>query len=222
MDKLFHATGLLGEAKLSKSDVAFLQHAAVERPLIYGNASFGKFRDAVKIRVLSEVSLTKTSIPKELAGTGGEELFSLVLDVYGQGKGKQLECSMVHHMMLNILQKLAGTPNPRISSKLFALGRALKHLHKPSYDFFRQNALVGPHVDTIRKFEAKHAESRDPVIWRDGAGTPIAPIATSWIRSVYVRVFTFQSMACQDAWYIHVHVASNQAMDADTETCLGK
>ena len=109
------------------------------------------------------LATSSKKVPDELAGTSGMHFFSLVAKVYESGKGGELEGSVVHHMMLHLLQQLAGVPHPQVSSKLFALARAMRRIHKPSYEFFRLNTLVGPHVKTIQKFEAKTA-SHDLVI----------------------------------------------------------
>ena len=77
-------------------------------------------------------------------------------------------------MMLNLLQKLVGQPSPAISAKLFAFGRVLRHLHRPSYDFFRLNAGVGPHVENIRKMEAnKFKDNQEIIIQRTAEGPQI-------------------------------------------------
>ena len=110
-----------------------MQHSILERPVAYGNDAFGRFRDAVKVRMYLATSSKK--VPDELAGTSGMHFFSLVAKVYESGKGGELEGSVVHHMMLHLLQQLAGVPHPQVSSKLFALARAMRRIHKPSYEF---------------------------------------------------------------------------------------
>ena len=122
----------------------YLQHAVLERPAVFGNLAFGRFRDAVKVRLQMEANPKK--LPAELANVCNEKFFELIAEVYQCGKGGELEGSVVYHMMMHLLQRFAGTPHPQISSKLFALARAMRHIHKPSYDFFRMNTLVGPHV----------------------------------------------------------------------------
>ena len=67
-------------------------------------------------------------------------------------------------MMMVVLQKLGGKPNPTITAKLFGLARAMKHLYKTSYEFFRLNTLVGPHLDTIAKFERKSDDAPDELV----------------------------------------------------------
>ena len=168
-DKIVHSVELLGKATLTKSDLAFLQHAIIERPAVTGNEAFGRLRNAVRIRIQLETSARK--LPPELRGTSGEKLFQLVLDVYGQGKAAHWENSVVHHMVLSLLQKISGQECPHISAKLFAFGRALRHLHKPSYEFFRLNAEVGPHVESIRRFEAaKDKDKQELIIARTPQG----------------------------------------------------
>ena len=154
VDAILHASSLVARASLSKSDIAFLKHSVMERPNATGNDAFHRFREAVKVRLEFEASTR--ALPESLKGSAGEGLMKLVVDVYGQGRGGDFENSVVHHMAVNLLQKLAGKPNPQISGKLFAMARVLVRLHKPSYEFFKANTLVGPHVDYIRQYEAKH------------------------------------------------------------------
>ena len=152
MDKLLHAVELLSQRSLSKSELSYLG-LVLERPAANGNEAQMRLKDAAKVRIQMETAAQK--LPPELQGTSGESLFSLVLEIYSKGKGGEMENSVVHHMMLSLLQRLAGKPHPHTSAKLFALARVMRHLHKPTYEFFRLNALVGPHVDTIQKLEAK-------------------------------------------------------------------
>ena len=140
MDKFVHAGTLLGQNKLSKSDIAFLQFTVVERPQVFGNAAFGRLKEAVKARLQAEQA--SGQMPPEFQGMAGEDLLKSVMSMYNQGRGEILEGSVVYHMMMHLLQKLSGAPHPQTSTKLFALARALKHLHKPSYDFLRLNTLV--------------------------------------------------------------------------------
>lgn len=170
MDKFLYALALLSHRSLTKADLSYLKHCILERPSASGTEAFHRLKDAAQIRVQLETSSQK--MPLEFKGTSGETLFNLVLQIYGQGKAAELENSVVHHMMLNLLQKLAGKPHPHISAKLFALGRVMRHLHKPTYEFFRLNALVGPHVDTIKKAEAKQSKAdQELVILRTPDGT---------------------------------------------------
>ena len=171
-DKIIYAIYLLGKPSLTKSDMSYLQHGIVERPATSGNEAFSRLRDAVKIRMMLQGAAQQ--MPEELRGTSGETLFELVIDVYNKGMAPALENSVVHHMMLNLLQKLVGQPSPAISAKLFAFGRVLRHLHKPSYDFFRLNAGVGPHVETIRKMEANtFKDNQELIIQRTAEGSQI-------------------------------------------------
>ena len=64
MDKFVHAGALLGQNKLSKSDTAFLQpfrqHTVVGRPQVFGNEAFGRFKEAVKVRLQAEQAKART------------------------------------------------------------------------------------------------------------------------------------------------------------------
>ena len=162
MDKLLHSVSLLGQESLSKSDMDYLQHAVLERPGSSGNEALAHLKEAVKAKIAVESSAKK--LPDALKGTSGEKMLNLVLEICEQGKSHELEGSVVFHMMLQFLAKCAGNPKPQVSSKVFAFARVLKHLHKPSYEFFRLNTLVGPHVDNIRKFEAKIAKDTNEFI----------------------------------------------------------
>ena len=170
MEKLSHSVTILGQQKLTKSDVAYLQHSVLERPASSGNQALASLKEVVKVRISLE---TAEKLPLLLRGTAGEKLFELVVKVYSNGDGQEMEKSVVHHMTMNFLQKLAGNPTPTLTTKLFAFARVLRHLHKPSYEFFRSNALVGPHVDTIQKFEAKTPRAVDElIVCRTAEGGP--------------------------------------------------
>ena len=56
MERLLYSTELLAKGELSKSDVAFLRHAIVERPAHMGNGAFARLRDAVKTRLTAETA----------------------------------------------------------------------------------------------------------------------------------------------------------------------
>ena len=133
MDKLVHAMELMGKGQLTKADISFLQHAFIERPQIFCNDALGRLKDAAKIRLQAEAS--SQQLPGKFKGISGSRFLNAVLEVYDQGHGEVLEGSVVYHMTLHLVQKLAGVQHPQTSTKLFALARALKHLHKPSYEF---------------------------------------------------------------------------------------
>ena len=107
-----------------------------------GNGAFARLRDAVKTRLTAETALVPLQLPAELRSMAGERFLQGVLDIYEKGNGAVLEESVVLHMASHFVQKLAGNPHPHTSAKLFALARAPRHLHKPSYEFLRLNSLV--------------------------------------------------------------------------------
>ena len=80
MDKLVHATALLGKNELSKSDVAFLQHNVIERPRVFGNEAFTRFKEAVKTRL--QAHQMSDQLPAQFKGMAGEDLLRTVVQVY--------------------------------------------------------------------------------------------------------------------------------------------
>ena len=80
-----------------------MQHSILERPGAYGNAALGRFRDAVEVRLYFATSSKK--VPDEIVGTSGMRFFTLVANVYESGNGGELEGSVLHHMMMHLLQQ---------------------------------------------------------------------------------------------------------------------
>ena len=186
MEKVTHAIDIMAQARLSPADAAYLQHAVVERPNANGNDSFARLKEAVRIRLALEAR--HKTMPPKLAGADGHQLFKLVEEVYETGRGDVLESSVVFQMMLNLLQKFAGIPNAAVSAKVFCLARSLRHISRPAYEFFRRNTLVGPHVETIRKHEAK-AGVFDPIISVDESGVFFLLVCILLYLFSYVFIF---------------------------------
>ena len=188
----------MAQATLKRSDLAFIIYSAIERPLVFGNKTFKLFKDAVKVKLQKEASSTK--LPPQLQGTSSEQLFELVTRAYSQGRGAEIEENVVYHMMMQLLQKLAGTPHPQASSKLFAFARAMRHIHKPSYEFFRLNTLVGPHVETIKKFEAK-TQTEDPILLLSQEGLRF--FEPTYVRYKNLYIYTYKYIYI----YIYIHLS---------------
>ena len=156
------ALDLLGKGDLSKPDKEFLQHAILERPLVYGNMNFAKLKDIVKVRLLAHER--KGSLPQVLQCWEQDGFLKAFVKAAESGNLPTLEQSMVYHMMLNFLQSLDGNPSAKISSKLFAFCRALRCVSRSSYEFFRTNTLVGPHVKYIQEVEAGVKDAEDVIV----------------------------------------------------------
>jgi hypothetical protein len=79
MERLLHAITLMGKTSLTKSDVAYLQHAVVDRPNGTGNETFHRFKESVKVRL--QLNDDKKKMPEELRGASGEALSKLVVEI---------------------------------------------------------------------------------------------------------------------------------------------
>ena len=160
--KLRIAADLMAAGNLTDADREFLQHAVVERPLAQGNENFKVLRDTVKMKILSLEN--ETVLPEIFRNWSSDNFLREFVKAVLTGKLSTLEKSIVYHMMLNFLQRLNGQPTAQLSSKLFAFCRGLRTLNRSSYEFFRSNTLVGPHIKTIQKAESKQKESDDPIV----------------------------------------------------------
>ena len=129
----------MGLVVLSESDVAFLQHAIMERPVSSGNQAFSRCRDVVRVR-LQQVESSR-QIPDELVGTSSEDFLTLISEVYSKGKGEELENTVVHHMMMHVLHRTCALGQiRRCTSTMF---EACLKLEDTTSTSFELNLLPG-------------------------------------------------------------------------------
>ena len=124
--------------------------------------NFATLKDIVKVRLLAHER--KGSLPQVLQCWEQDGFLKAFVKAAESGNLPTLEQSMVYHMMLNFLQSLDGNPSAKISSKLFAFCRALRCVSRSSYEFFRTNTLVGPHVKYIQEVEAGVKDAEDVIV----------------------------------------------------------